>query len=111
LELQTQAEEVSVILLMLTLLIILTRIWQLGNERRPICGNCYQKGDACEWGVRLSFRDENVQTISQNHPSMRQDTASRRDGRIEVRFLTFASFSPSWSNIGMLTDRLRYLGH
>ena len=75
-------------------LLILTRIWQLGNERRPVCGNCYQKGDACEWGVRLSFRDENVQTISQNHPSMRQDTASRRDGRIEVRILTFASFSP-----------------
>ncbi|KAK4152584.1 Dak1 domain-containing protein, partial [Chaetomidium leptoderma] len=70
-----------------------------GNERRPICNNCYQKGDACEWGIRLSFRDENVQTISQNHPSMRQDTTSRGDGRIEVVDITNEVIRDYWSEV------------
>ncbi len=61
-----------------------TYLARKGNERRPVCGNCLDKGEACQWGLRLSFRDDNVQTLPQDHPSMRQDGTPRREGAIEV---------------------------
>ncbi|KAI9167921.1 Dihydroxyacetone kinase 2 [Paramyrothecium foliicola] len=69
------------------------------NERRPVCSNCLQKGETCEWGIRLSFRDENVQTISQNHPSMRQETHSRRSGGIEVVDVTNEVIRDYWTEL------------
>jgi hypothetical protein len=54
-----------------------------------VCDNCFRKGEACEWGVRLSFRDENIQTMPQSHPSMRQGSASRRNDEIKVRTVRF----------------------
>ncbi|KAK4033253.1 dihydroxyacetone kinase [Parachaetomium inaequale] len=77
-----------------------------GDERRPVCGQCYQKGDACEWGIRLSFRDENVQTIPQNHPSMRHDTASRRDGGLEIVDITNEVIRDYWSEVNATEEAL-----
>ncbi|KAK4123499.1 hypothetical protein N657DRAFT_655913 [Parathielavia appendiculata] len=54
------------------------------NELRPVCGNCLRKGAACEWGVRLSFRDENIRTVPQSHPSMRRSTPDRMQQVIDV---------------------------
>ncbi|KAH6853135.1 Dak1 domain-containing protein [Chaetomium sp. MPI-CAGE-AT-0009] len=54
-------------------------------------------GDTCEWGIRLSFRDENVQSLPQSHPSMRQDSGLRRDGGIEVVNVTNEVIRDYWS--------------
>ncbi|KAK4243988.1 hypothetical protein C7999DRAFT_44289 [Corynascus novoguineensis] len=70
------------------------------NELRPICSNCSRNGEACEWGVRLSFRDENILTIPQNRPSLRQDLTSLYDGGpIRVVNITDEVIRDYWSEI------------
>ena len=34
-----------------------------GDETKPTCDGCRSRGTSCEWGVRLSFRPENAQTV------------------------------------------------
>ncbi|KAK4106416.1 Dak1-domain-containing protein [Parathielavia hyrcaniae] len=68
------------------------------NELRPVCGNCLRKGVACEWGVRLSFRDENIQTVPRSHPSMRQSTGPVRHSGIEVIDITNEVIRDYWSD-------------
>ncbi|KAL0930613.1 uncharacterized protein CTRU02_214688 [Colletotrichum truncatum] len=42
------------------------------DEGRPACGGCSRRKERCEWGIKVTFRAENAQTILQNHPSMRK---------------------------------------
>ncbi|KAK2060390.1 hypothetical protein LY76DRAFT_604069 [Colletotrichum caudatum] len=42
------------------------------DEGRPACGGCSRRNERCEWGVKVTFRAENAQTIRQDHPSMRK---------------------------------------
>lgn len=41
------------------------------DERRPSCGTCKRRHEHCEWGLRISFRDENAWLFDKQHPSMR----------------------------------------
>ncbi|KAF9874710.1 C6 transcription factor [Colletotrichum karsti] len=42
------------------------------DEGRPACGGCARRKERCEWGIKVTFRAENAQTIMQDHPSMRK---------------------------------------
>ncbi|KAI7602236.1 hypothetical protein KC319_g22330, partial [Hortaea werneckii] len=42
------------------------------DETKPRCQGCQNRRETCEWGVRLSFRPENAQSMDIEHPSMRQ---------------------------------------
>ncbi|KAJ0312783.1 hypothetical protein Brms1b_007709 [Colletotrichum noveboracense] len=42
------------------------------DEGRPACGGCSRRKERCEWGIKVTFRAENAQTILQDHPSMRK---------------------------------------
>ncbi|WYZ45866.1 hypothetical protein EsH8_IX_000091 [Colletotrichum jinshuiense] len=50
------------------------------DEGRPACGGCSKRKERCEWGIKVTFRAENAQTILQDHPSMKRArrTISRR---------------------------------
>ncbi|KAH8894397.1 hypothetical protein GQ53DRAFT_717123 [Thozetella sp. PMI_491] len=67
------------------------------DEHRPVCSNCHSKGELCEWGIRLSFRDENIETIPDSHPSMRQNSASRQDRDIKIVDITKEVIRDYWS--------------
>ncbi|KAI0466904.1 hypothetical protein F4859DRAFT_288024 [Xylaria cf. heliscus] len=67
------------------------------NEHRPVCGNCAQKGETCEWGMRLSFRHENFHFISETHPSMQQNTASQRNSNLEIVDITNEVIRDYWA--------------
>lgn len=64
-----------------------TRGIGIGDEKRPACGNCARKDAVCEWGVRLTFRPENIETIPADHPSLQHHggNESRSARFIEVR--------------------------
>ncbi|KAK0380082.1 hypothetical protein CLIM01_02556 [Colletotrichum limetticola] len=42
------------------------------DEGRPACGGCSRRKEICEWGIKVTFRAENAQTILQDHPSMKK---------------------------------------
>ncbi|KAK1585498.1 fungal-specific transcription factor domain-containing protein [Colletotrichum navitas] len=42
------------------------------DEGRPACGGCSRRKERCEWGIKVTFRAENAQTIRQDHPSMKK---------------------------------------
>ncbi|OHF00466.1 hypothetical protein CORC01_04216 [Colletotrichum orchidophilum] len=42
------------------------------DEGRPACGGCSRRKENCEWGIKVTFRAENAQTILQDHPSMKK---------------------------------------
>ncbi|KAG7152611.1 hypothetical protein HYQ46_011536 [Verticillium longisporum] len=33
------------------------------DEAHPACGGCARRREACRWGLKVTFRDENAQTI------------------------------------------------
>ncbi|RYP88151.1 hypothetical protein DL769_000343 [Monosporascus sp. CRB-8-3] len=70
-----------------------------GNERRPVCDNCSRRGDTCKWGIRLSFRSENNQTIPESHPSMQQDAALNRGSNIEFYDVTHELIRDYWNEV------------
>ncbi|KAF1989917.1 hypothetical protein K402DRAFT_325790 [Aulographum hederae CBS 113979] len=79
------------------------------DERRPTCTNCVQKRESCEWGLKLSFRSENVQTIPSSHPSMQRFAANSRDRIIEIHDVTSEVVRDYWneacsSSSGQATD-------
>ncbi|KAI1870413.1 uncharacterized protein JN550_005341 [Neoarthrinium moseri] len=47
---------------------------RVGSEHRPVCRTCARNGEDCEWGVKLVFRPEHIETISASHPSMQRKT-------------------------------------
>ncbi|EGP87199.1 unnamed protein product [Zymoseptoria tritici ST99CH_1A5] len=46
------------------------------DEFKPQCTGCKARHEVCEWGVRLNFRPDNMQTMGPEHPSMRQAASS-----------------------------------
>ncbi|TKA82924.1 hypothetical protein B0A55_01310 [Friedmanniomyces simplex] len=55
------------------------------DEKKPTCEGCISRQEACEWGVKLSFRPENAQSMSEAHPSMRLAAAgSGRCGTFQI---------------------------
>lgn len=45
------------------------------DETKPRCQGCQNREEKCEWGVKVSWRPENAQTVSEEHPSMRKGAA------------------------------------
>ncbi|KAJ3577922.1 hypothetical protein NPX13_g2649 [Xylaria arbuscula] len=58
------------------------------NGKRPTCETCSQKGEVCQWGIRLSFRPENSYSVPDTHPSMRQASTLSRDVAVEFYDIT-----------------------
>ncbi|KAI0970425.1 hypothetical protein F4678DRAFT_139169 [Xylaria arbuscula] len=58
------------------------------NGKQPTCETCSQKGEICQWGIKLSFRPENNYSVSDSHPSMRQASIFSRDTVIEFYDIT-----------------------
>jgi len=48
-----------------------------GDELRPECMNCRQRGDVCEWGMKITFRTDNATQIDSEHPSMQEGSKKR----------------------------------
>ncbi|KAM3419770.1 hypothetical protein BST61_g3103 [Cercospora zeina] len=48
------------------------------DEAKPTCEGCQARREACEWGVKVSFKPENAQTMGPEHPSMLQAAHSDR---------------------------------
>lgn len=57
------------------------------DERRPTCGTCGRRLERCEWGLKVSFRDENAQVLDGAHPSMRR-MARKRPREFEILDIT-----------------------
>ncbi|KAI1418917.1 hypothetical protein F5Y12DRAFT_795876 [Xylaria sp. FL1777] len=58
------------------------------DGKRPTCETCSQKGEVCQWGIKLSFRPENNHSVPYTHPSMRQASTLGRDATIEFYDIT-----------------------
>lgn len=58
------------------------------DERRPTCGTCGRRSERCEWGLKISFRDENAQVLDGDHPSMRRMARRRRPREFEILDVT-----------------------
>ncbi|KAK0248943.1 hypothetical protein B0A54_16418 [Friedmanniomyces endolithicus] len=54
------------------------------DEKKPTCEGCISRQEACEWGVKLSFRPENAQSMSEEHPSMRLAAGSVRCSTYQI---------------------------
>ncbi|KAI5366354.1 Putative zn(2)-C6 fungal-type DNA-binding domain, fungal transcription factor [Septoria linicola] len=48
------------------------------DEAKPTCEGCQARREVCEWGVKVSFRPENAQTMKAEHPSMLQAVSTER---------------------------------
>lgn len=59
-----------------------------GDEAKPTCAGCQARREVCEWGVRLSFRPENAQSMDDGHPSMRQATIHNKGQGFQVSVYT-----------------------
>lgn len=55
-----------------------------GDEIKPTCEGCQARKETCEWGVRVTFRPENAQTMGPEHPSMRLALACARGQGFQV---------------------------
>lgn len=40
------------------------------SETKPTCEGCQSRGEACQWGVKVSFRPENAQTVGKEHHAL-----------------------------------------
>jgi len=40
------------------------------SETKPTCEGCQSRGEKCEWGIKVSFRPENAQTVGSEHRSL-----------------------------------------
>ncbi|KAF6809600.1 hypothetical protein CMUS01_13649 [Colletotrichum musicola] len=58
------------------------------DEGRPSCGGCSRRKERCEWGIKVTFRAENAQTILQDHPSMRKARRPPPRRRFEILDVT-----------------------
>lgn len=53
------------------------------SETKPVCEGCQSRGEACQWGVKVSFRPENAQTVGkEHHASFRNSNTSTRTYQI-----------------------------
>ncbi|KAI1311481.1 hypothetical protein F5Y03DRAFT_308137 [Xylaria venustula] len=58
------------------------------NGKEPTCETCSQKGEICQWGIKLSFRPENNYSVPDSHPSMQHASTFSRDTTIEFYDIT-----------------------
>jgi hypothetical protein len=42
----------------------------IGDEERPECLNCRQRGEECEWGMKITFKTGNAIELDADHASM-----------------------------------------
>ncbi|EGY14083.1 C6 zinc finger domain-containing protein [Verticillium dahliae VdLs.17] len=56
------------------------------DEAHPACGGCARRREVCRWGLKVTFRDENAQTICRDHPSMK--APKRRPKGFEILDVT-----------------------
>ncbi|EME44130.1 hypothetical protein DOTSEDRAFT_71818 [Dothistroma septosporum NZE10] len=54
------------------------------DENKPTCEGCQARKETCEWGVRVSFRPENAQTMGPEHPSMRHALTCARAHSFQI---------------------------
>lgn len=40
------------------------------SETKPTCEGCQARGETCQWGIKVSFRPENAQTLAPEHHAM-----------------------------------------
>lgn len=53
------------------------------SETKPTCEGCQARGEACQWGIKVSFRPENAQTVDKEHHALfRNPTANHRTYQI-----------------------------
>ena len=57
------------------------------DESHPACGTCRRRNERCEWGLKITFRDDNAQVIDEAHPSMRI-ARRRRPREFEILDIT-----------------------
>ncbi|KAK7429351.1 hypothetical protein QQZ08_004163 [Neonectria magnoliae] len=58
------------------------------DEGRPACGTCYRRNEHCEWGLKITFRAENAQSLESRHPSMRRMARKRPPREFEILDVT-----------------------
>lgn len=58
------------------------------DEGRPACGTCYRRNEHCEWGLKITFRAENAQSLESRHPSMRRMARKRPPREFEILDIT-----------------------
>ena len=44
------------------------------SETKPTCEGCQSRGETCQWGVKVSFRPENAQTVGKEHHALFRHT-------------------------------------
>ncbi|KAK5118491.1 hypothetical protein LTR62_003006 [Meristemomyces frigidus] len=54
------------------------------DETKPTCENCQARQESCQWGIKLTFRPENAQYMSDEHPSMRQASGITSGGDFKI---------------------------
>ncbi|KAK1762061.1 fungal-specific transcription factor domain-containing protein [Phialemonium atrogriseum] len=47
------------------------------DEGRPACVACSRRNETCEWGIKVTFRDENAFSIVRDHRSMTRGSRKR----------------------------------
>jgi hypothetical protein len=53
------------------------------SETKPTCEGCKSRGEACQWGIKVSFRPENAQTVGKEHHALfRNASTSNRTYQI-----------------------------
>ncbi|KAI7789045.1 hypothetical protein LA080_005149 [Diaporthe eres] len=71
------------------------------DEQRPSCKECSLRGVPCEWGVRLVFRPEHVESIPASHPSMLETAKSQCCGDVEIIDVTSEVIRDYWNEPNM----------
>jgi hypothetical protein len=56
------------------------------SETKPTCEGCQARGETCQWGIKVSFRPENAQTLAPEHHAMLRhaDTSHRTYQIVDV---------------------------
>lgn len=56
------------------------------DEGKPVCLACRRKDETCLWGMRVTFKAENAQTVMQDHPSVDKQDPTPAEYRTPKRF-------------------------
>lgn len=56
----------------------------IGDEQRPECRGCRQREEVCDWGMKITFKQDNANSLGIEHPSMQQ-SSRKRPRHFEVR--------------------------
>lgn len=81
------------------------------DEQRPSCKECSLRGVPCEWGVRLVFRPEHVESIPASHPSMLETAKAQSSGDVEIIDVTSEVIRDYWNESNMSGNGGPVAGH